>query len=163
MLLYAYWSDMERPHSREREKAGTMDDFDFWRYPLMGLPEKLLWVSVGGALGTLFRVLITHWTMDRWGPGFPYGTLMVNFGGSFLLGFLVALSLNRTSFSPELLAFLGAGFCGAFTTVSTFSVETIQLAQHHGIGFSVLNIVLNNTLAIGGALIGMFTARTLSS
>ena len=128
----------------------------------MGVTEKLLWVSFGGALGALFRVLIAHWTVVRWGPGFPYGTLMVNIGGSFLLGLLVALSLNRATLSPELLAFLGAGFCGAFTTVSTFSVETIQLAQHHGIGFSVLNIFLNNTLALFGAFIGMLTGRTLS-
>ena len=128
----------------------------------MALMEKLLWVSFGGALGALFRVLIAHWAVERWGSGFPYGTLMVNIGGSFLLGFLVALSLNRATLSPELLAFLGAGFCGAFTTVSTLSVETIQLAQHHGMGISVLNIFLNNTLALIGAFIGMFTARTFS-
>jgi CrcB protein len=128
----------------------------------MGLTEKLLWVSLGGALGALFRVLIADWTVERWGGGFPYGTLLVNIGGSFLLGFLVALSLHRATLSPELLAFFGAGFCGAFTTVSTFTVETIQLSQTSGVGLSIFNIFLNNSLALLGAFIGMLTARTMS-
>ncbi|NKB81827.1 MAG: fluoride efflux transporter CrcB [Nitrospirales bacterium] len=104
--------------------------------------------------------MIVQWAIDRWGNSFPYGTLFVNVAGSFLLGFLFILSLNRISLSPRVFAFLGAGFCGAFTTVSTFSVETLHLSQSGFLGVGITNIILNTGLSLLAAFLGMIVAKS---
>lgn len=126
----------------------------------MTFVEKLIWVGLGGALGAAGRVLIAQWAVDRWGGSFPYGTLLVNIAGSFLLGFLFMCSLGKDVLSPRVFAFLGAGFCGAFTTVSTFSVETIHLSQNGMAGMSLMNILANTILSLTSAYLGMLLAKT---
>ncbi|MRG95523.1 fluoride efflux transporter CrcB [Polyangium spumosum] len=91
---------------------------------------KLVWVCVGGALGSGARFLVTTWSLQRYGPAFPYGTLAVNIAGSFLLALLFQLSRSVTWLSPTLQMALGAGFMGGFTTYSTFNLELVQYAQN---------------------------------
>lgn len=123
--------------------------------------DKWLWVALGGALGAISRLLVAQWTTTRLGGTFPMGTLLVNLGGSFLLGFIVALSNGRWALSSASLALWGIGFCGAFTTVSTFSVETVQLAQNGLVGLGFLNIVLTNLLAVTSVLAEMIIAKMI--
>jgi len=88
----------------------------------------LLAVGVGGFFGALGRYLVSGWVQD-WSHSatFPYGTMAVNLLGAFLLGFLVFLGESRGVFSAETRAFLLIGFLGAFTTFSTFELETFNL------------------------------------
>lgn len=90
-----------------------------------------LWVSLGGALGTAARFWISGLAAERFGLTFPFGTIIVNITGSLLIGFLAGLSLpeGRWLFSPTSREFLMVGFCGGYTTFSSFSLQTLILAQ----------------------------------
>ncbi len=90
---------------------------------------KLVWVCVGGALGSGARFLVTTWSLGRYGLAFPYGTLAVNVAGSFLLALLFQLFRNATWLGPTLQVALGAGFLGGFTTYSTFNLELVNYVQ----------------------------------
>jgi len=82
-------------------------------------------VAAGGALGAVARYLVSA----QFGDGFPWGTLSVNLTGSFLLGCMLTMSVTGGRISPEIGLLFGVGFLGAFTTMSTFSIELIQLYQ----------------------------------
>ena len=86
----------------------------------------IAYIALGGILGTLARYLIQGVIQSRAGA-FPVGTLAINVAGSFLLGFIVRLATGSTIVSAELRGGLTIGFCGAFTTMSTFSYETVAL------------------------------------
>lgn len=86
-------------------------------------PRALLLVAVGGACGAVARYAITEWIPND----FPWGTLVVNVLGSFLLGVLIAVGITNEQVTPEILLLVGTGALGAFTTMSTFSVDVIQL------------------------------------
>jgi CrcB protein len=88
----------------------------------------LAYVAAGGLVGTIARYLLQGWVQTRAGGlAFPAGTLSVNLAGSLALGFLLRYATGTTVVSPELRAGLTVGFCGAFTTMSTFSYETLTL------------------------------------
>ena len=86
-------------------------------------------VAIGGAIGSIARFGLTQVVSARFPGPFPAATLGINIVGSFLLGFLVQLSLGPTALSPEVRLFLTTGFCGGFTTFSAFSLETVKLAE----------------------------------
>ncbi|MEO7217912.1 MAG: fluoride efflux transporter CrcB [Gemmatimonadaceae bacterium] len=88
-----------------------------------------LYVAVGSALGGVSRYVIGGAMQQRLGIGFPAGTLVVNIVGSLLLGFIMRLALGGTQISPETRIFLTTGFCGGFTTFSTFSYETATMLE----------------------------------
>lgn len=85
-------------------------------------------LALGGAFGTLARHGLGTWITTWAGTGFPWGTLTVNILGSFILGFAIR-SAELLPVSPQLLGAITIGFCGAFTTFSTFSFETLGLLQ----------------------------------
>lgn len=88
-----------------------------------------LYVAVGAALGGVARFGLAGFIQQRAGPSFPTGTLLVNLSGALLLGFLVRLASQSSSITPEMRLFLTTGFCGGYTTFSTFSYETTTLLQ----------------------------------
>ena len=88
----------------------------------------IAYITLGGIVGTLARYLVQGVIQTRAGA-FPAGTLAINIAGSFLLGFIARYATGSTVVSPELRGGLTIGFCGAFTTMSTFSYETIALLQ----------------------------------
>jgi fluoride exporter len=87
----------------------------------------ILYIALGGIAGTLSRYGLEGWIQSRTATGFPLGTLTVNLSGSFLLGFILRVATGTTLISPDLRAALTIGFCGAFTTMSTFSYESVAL------------------------------------
>lgn len=113
---------------------------------------KLVWIALGGALGAVCRYGVNLWAVGRFGDGFPLGTLLVNVLGSLLLGFFLACQLQRGMFSPESRFFFAVGWCGSFTTFSTFSYETLHLAQEGEFSKAVWNMVVN----VGSCLAGVF-------
>jgi len=87
----------------------------------------ILYIALGGIAGTLSRYGLEGWIQSRIATGFPLGTLTVNLSGSLLLGFILRVATGTTLISPDLRAALTIGFCGAFTTMSTFSYESVAL------------------------------------
>lgn len=87
----------------------------------------VLYIALGGIAGTLSRYGLEGWIQARTTSSFPLGTLTVNLTGSLLLGFVLRLATGAVLISPDLRAGLTIGFCGAFTTMSTFSYESVTL------------------------------------
>ena len=88
----------------------------------------IAYITLGGTLGTLARWFLQGWVQERTGAtSFPVGTLAVNLLGSLVIGFILRFATGSTVISPELRGGLTIGFCGAFTTMSTFGYESVRL------------------------------------
>lgn len=123
--------------------------------------NQLLAIAVGGASGALLRFWTSHGVHWLLGRGFPYGTLVVNVLGSLLMGLFYIWLLERSSLAPEWRAALLIGLLGAFTTFSTFSLETLNLIEQGQAIKAVLNICLSVGLCLGATWLGMIIGRQL--
>ena len=122
----------------------------------MGESVVILYVLVGGIIGTLGRWYLGTWIQTSSGAGpFPLGTLLINLSGSLVLGFVARLGADGTLLSPETRAGLAVGLCGSFTTMSAFSFESVRLI---GEGDYVRAAVY-----IGGTILGCLGAVVLGS
>ena len=118
----------------------------------------LVAMGIGGALGAVARFAVSR-QVNLWlGAMIPWGTLAVNVLGSFLLGFLVAWFRSRTALSPEWQALWTVGFLGAFTTFSTFSLETIELLNDGEWQTAVFYVVIS----VMGALLAVWAGQGLA-
>jgi fluoride exporter len=99
----------------------------------------LLAVAFASAVGAPARYLVDRAVASRNRGAFPWGTLIINVSGAFILGFLVGMGAHHGLSKPTL-AVLGTGFCGAYTTFSTFSVETVRLMEERAYGKAALNV-----------------------
>lgn len=108
---------------------------------------NVLLVALGGSIGAVFRYLMSIFMIQVFGSSFPFGTLLVNVLGSFLMGVVYALG-QLSHISPELKALIGVGLLGALTTFSTFSNETLLLMQEGDWLKATLNVVLNLSLCL---------------
>ncbi|MFT5789709.1 MAG: CrcB protein [Shewanella sp.] len=104
--------------------------------------NNILFVALGGSIGAVLRYLISLLMLQVFGSGFPFGTLVVNILGSFLMGVVYALG-QISEVSPEIKAFIGVGMLGALTTFSTFSNESLLLMQQGYLVRAILNVVVN--------------------
>ncbi|XDD50742.1 fluoride efflux transporter CrcB [Leptospira sp. WS92.C1] len=95
----------------------------------MSFERTLLWIGFGGAIGSVFRYLLQYWFGNTLEFTLPWGTLIVNFLGSFVIGVVYALSEKFPGFDPNWKFFIASGFCGGFTTFSTFSYESFQMLK----------------------------------
>jgi CrcB protein len=91
--------------------------------------SNYLAVAFGGAFGSVARYFVAGSVYQRLGEGFPYGTLVVNIAGCFLIGLIMELAESRFTINPQVKIFLTIGMLGGFTTFSTFSYETLALAR----------------------------------
>jgi len=122
---------------------------------------QALAIASGGAIGALMRFYASSGIYALLGRGFPYGTLFVNISGSLVMGLLYVLFIDRLQVSPEVRSALLVGVLGAFTTFSTFSIETLNLLENGEVGKATLNIVLSVSLCLLGAWLGMLAGRQL--
>jgi CrcB protein len=122
----------------------------------------MVWlVALGGALGSVSRFLLGPALQRAFHATFPLGTLFINILGSLILGFLARLAVEGVSITPEARAFIAVGFCGGFTTFSTFTYETIQLLED-GEGWRAAAYVLASVmLSHAAAFLGLVAAREL--
>jgi CrcB protein len=110
--------------------------------------QVYLFVAMGGAVGASMRYLIVQISTNLLGKGFPFGTLVVNVLGSFLLGILYSFMQQDNGENAGLRALIGIGLLGAFTTFSTFSLDTVLLIQHGEIMKASLNVFFNVTVCL---------------
>ena len=122
---------------------------------------QIAFIAAGGALGALLRFWMSQGVYTMLGRGFPYGTMSVNVFGSLLMGILYVFLYERMNMNPEWRAALVIGLLGAFTTFSTFSIETLNLieASEHLKAFT--NILLSVSLCLVACWFGMVMARQI--
>ena len=123
--------------------------------------NHLLLIATGGALGAVSRYLVSTGVHGLLGRGFPYGTLSVNVLGSLLMGFLYILLLERLDPGAHWRPLLLVGFLGAFTTFSTFSIETINLMEGGELFRAMLNVLASVSTCIVACWIGVILGRQL--
>jgi fluoride exporter len=116
----------------------------------------LLLVALGAAVGAPLRYLTDRAIQARHDSVFPWGTLTVNVAGSLLLGFLTGLPAGSA-----VAALLGTGFCGALTTYSTFSYETLRLARTGARFYAAANVVASVVAGLGAAALGFLAAQAV--
>ena len=120
--------------------------------------NQLLLIFIGGGLGSLVRFAISKFIQENMDKAFPFGTLGVNVLASLILGILVGMFEAKTLINPNYRASIAIGFCGGFSTFSTFSNDTLQLIQNNRIMEAFLNIFLNVILCLlatfGGLVLG---------
>ncbi len=119
------------------------------------------WVCLGGALGTGARYLVAVGALRLLGPAFPWGTLVVNVTGSFLVGAVMHVGLTTQWLSPTLRLALTTGLIGGFTTYSTFNYETLQYLREGAALFALINVVATLALCLLAGWFGLVTARAL--
>jgi CrcB protein len=123
--------------------------------------NNLLAIAVGGALGAVMRYLASTSVYRMLGTDFPYGTLMVNVVGSLLMGFISILLLERLMLAEYWRAIIIIGFLGAFTTFSTFSMETFNLIQSGDMTKAFINIFFSVLLCLGATWLGVIAGRQI--
>ncbi len=121
---------------------------------------RIVLVGIGGMLGSIARFWLSATVQSAvGGTPFPYGTLTVNIIGSFILGIVMTLQMERELISPEIRVLLGAGFCGGFTTMSTFSYETMWLLGDGQTGAALANIVASIVTCLAAVWAGILVGR----
>lgn len=126
---------------------------------------EIFYITLFGGLGCLSRYAVSGWTLalvGRGNPFIPYGTLVVNVGGSFLLGLIAEIAILHPPLIPaDIRMGITTGFMGGFTTFSTFSNETFRLFENGSYLAAGANILLNVAICLVFAALGIYLARTV--
>ncbi len=123
--------------------------------------KDFLAISVAAILGANLRYVLSRVAAKEFGPIFPYGTLIINALGSFIVGLFVIWTTERVLVDPRWRLLVVVGFCGSFTTFSSYAFESMSYFEQGQWGLMAANILSNNLLCLGAALAGMAAARAL--
>jgi len=118
-------------------------------------------ISAGAVAGANLRYWMSRYAVRLLGPVFPYGTLTINVLGSFVLGFFLVWTTERAVVDPRWRLLIAVGFCGGYTTFSSYAYETMAFFEHGQWMLMAANFVANNLLACVAVLAGMALARVL--
>lgn len=121
--------------------------------------EKLLLVAVGGSIGAVARYLVSGWAAEHFGANFPYGTLLVNVVGCFIIGLFMALTTEKFIVNPYWRLLVTVGFVGGLTTFSSYSYETFKLLEEAGMTMAFYNIFSNLIIGFFATWVGIAVAR----
>ena len=116
-------------------------------------------VSLGGAIGTAARYLVSGLVAARFGGTFPWGTLIINVTGSFLLGLFLIWTTERVLADPKWRLLVAIGFCGSYTTFSSYAFETMAYFEQGHWYLFAMNILTNNILCLLAIVAGAAIAR----
>lgn len=122
---------------------------------------NLIWISLGAIIGANMRYLVAHTSFLYLSPSIPYGTLIVNVTGSFIVGLFFVWIAERIYVDPRWKFFVIIGFCGAYTTYSSYSFETITFIEQNNYGLAALNFLSNNVFSLLATVAGMSFARVI--
>ena len=123
--------------------------------------QAVFWISLGAIAGANARYFLSRWAAKIFNPAFPYGTLIINVTGSMLLGFFLIWTSERVLADPRWRFLIAIGFCGAYTTFSSYAFETMYyFEQGHWLLFAA-NILANNVLCLAAVLAGAALARAI--
>ena len=123
--------------------------------------DKYLIIGLGGFLGANARYLLSGWAAQKWGASFPYGTLLINATGSFILGLFLAATTGRVLVDPRWRLFFAIGFLGAYTTFSTYTYESVQLLLSGGWWPGLANLLTSNFIGLAASILGIALGRNL--
>ena len=118
-------------------------------------------ISIAAILGANLCYILSRLAVREFGPIFPYGTLIINILGSFIVGLFVIWTTERVLIDPRWRLLVVVGFCGSFTTFSSYAFETVSFFERGQWALVLANIFANNLLCLGGALAGMAVARVI--
>ena len=125
--------------------------------------NEILLVGLGGFLGANCRYLVSSWMARNLDPTLPWGTLAVNITGSFIIGAFLVWTTERVVSDPSLRLLIAVGFCGAYTTFSSYAFETLRLVEQGHWVDAASNFLLNNIFSLIAVFAGMTLARWLTS
>ena len=117
-------------------------------------------VGMGGFVGAIVRFVLGRWAAQKWGADFPYGTLLINVSGSFVLGLFASLS-TRLAWNDSMRLLIAIGFLGAFTTFSTFAFETFELVRQASLIRAAANVIGSFALGLLAVYLGVVVSRLL--
>jgi fluoride exporter len=123
--------------------------------------KDFLAISIAAVFGANARYFLSRLAAREFGPVFPVGTLVINVVGSFVVGFFIIWTTERVLMDPRWRLLMVVGFCGSFTTFSSYAFETMSYFEQGQWGLMLTNVLSNNLLCLGGALAGMALARVL--
>ncbi|HEX4783381.1 MAG TPA: fluoride efflux transporter CrcB [Candidatus Sulfotelmatobacter sp.] len=123
--------------------------------------KDFLAISIAAVVGANLRYLLSRLAAREFGPVFPAGTLIINIIGSFIVGFFIIWTSERVLLDPRWRLLVVVGFCGSFTTFSSYAFETMAYFEQGQWGLMLTNILSNNILCLAGALAGMAVARAV--
>jgi CrcB protein len=126
--------------------------------------KTYLWIALGGALGTIGRFALSSFVAARFGDVFPWGTLIVNISGCFIIGFFAALTGpdGRILVSPDMRQFVMVGICGGYTTFSSFSLQTLNLMRSGDLMRAGGNVLFSVVACMIGVWLGAVAAASLN-
>jgi CrcB protein len=122
---------------------------------------KVIVVAIGGSIGAAARYIVSTWAAGRFGSDFPYGTLIVNVVGCFIIGAFMVLVTERVIANPYLRLLVAVGFLGGLTTFSSFGYETLKLVEDAQFQWAAYNILGNFILGFFATWLGMTVARAV--
>jgi CrcB protein len=124
--------------------------------------NMILSIAAGGAIGALGRHYVGGMALALWGAAFPWGTLIVNIAGSFLMGVLAGIFAQGSGVSPEVRVFLTVGFLGAFTTFSAFSLDVVTLYERGDVMAAGIYVGASVMISVLALVAGLYLVRMVS-
>jgi CrcB protein len=124
-------------------------------------PQLLLAIAIGGAIGSVARFLVGVGSTKLLGLAFPWGTLIINVAGSFLIGVFAESFALKWNLPQAGQAFLTVGLCGGFTTFSTFSLDSYVLLQRGQLGLAAAYVIGSVILSIAALFAGLYLVRVI--